>query len=234
MIRALLVDDEQHCLDTLAHDLAMVCKEHVQIVGTATNFLEATGLINSKQPDLIFLDIELPGMNGLQFLETIELNHALVVFTTAHSKYALEGYRLNAQGYLLKPIDTDELLETVLRLKDLISIKKTNTLSKKLSLPDAQGVEFIDFDSIIWCESDNNYSRIMLVDDPPKLVSKTLKYIESKLPPDQFVRIHHSRLVNLGHVRKYLNADGGQVLMSDDKILNVSKSFKQRFLALFK
>lgn len=233
-LKTILVDDEQHCLDTLSYDLEMCCGDRIEIVGTAQNAIQATALITSKKPELIFLDIELPGMTGLDFLESIGHLDADVVFTTAHSKYALEGYKFEVKGYLLKPIDPLELEQVVNRIYTSKQSDSTpSILDEKLPISDTSGTEFINFDHIVLCQSNNNYTILHLVNGQQKLVSKTLKRIESQLPKNQFIRIHQSSIINLQYVSKYLKNDGGQVELKNGQTIGISKSYKDSFLKLF-
>lgn len=231
-LNTIIIDDEQHCIDTLSYDLQRRCDEMIALVGHGKNAIEATALINSKKPDLIFLDIELPGMNGLEFLDAVGELDADVVLTTAHSKYAIEGYKFNVTAYLLKPVDPHDLQKVVAGIHEKKKELNRSLLTEKLAIADAKGIEFISHEDIISCQSDNNYTIIFLNDGTQKVVSKTLKYIESQLPSSHFVRIHHSTIINLMHVKKYLKSDGGQVEMKNGAIYGLSKRYKDDFLAL--
>ena len=231
-LKTLLIDDEQHCLDTLSYDLNKHCAGQIEILGTAANAIEATAQINRIKPDLIFLDIELPGMSGIQLLESIGSLRAKLVFTTAYSQYAIEGYKFNASGYLLKPVDKDELIDVVLRIHREQQ-SQLPTFDDKLSLRDAQGTEFIEFSEIRLCEASNNYTIIHFKNDQQKIASKTLKNIQNELPSNQFIRIHQSYIVNIAFIKKYLKSDGGTVELDNGKRYSVSKSYRESFLSLF-
>ena len=230
-LKTILIDDEQHCLDTLTYDLEKHCSDTVEILGTAGNAIEATGQINKVRPDLIFLDIELPGMNGIEFLESIGELEAKLVFTTAYSHYALDGYRFKASGYLLKPIDKDELVKVVSEIH-LEKQKADTVLKGKLSVKDSKGTEFIEFGSIRLCEASNNYTVLHLSDGTTKTVSKTLKTVLSELPEKDFIRIHQSYAINLKYLKKYLHEDGGTVQLDNDKKYRLSKGYRETFLAM--
>lgn len=230
-LRALMVDDEPHCLDTLRFDLNRSCSEMLEIVGEAKNALEALSIINKEKPDLIFLDIDLPNINGMDFLESLGKIEPKVVFTTAHGKYAIPAYKFKAEGFLLKPIDVHELkavVETIFEAHEIDS----GFLNERLALPDMDGTEFISYDEIIACESSNNYCFIHLTDGKKKTVSKTLKYVESQLDKKQFLRIHQSYLINLNHIQKLLKSDGGSLQMTNQLIFPISKSHRENVLRI--
>ncbi|MEO9872756.1 LytR/AlgR family response regulator transcription factor [Ekhidna sp.] len=230
-LKALLIDDEQHCLDTLSYDLETHCSHQVDIQGTSKNTMEATAQINKVKPDLIFLDIELPGMNGIEFLESIGELDSKLVFTTAYSQYALEGYKHNASGYLLKPIDKEELIKIVSKL---YAEKKNDQsiFNDRLTIKDAQGTEFIKLSDIRLCEASNNYTIIHLTAGDKKTVSKTLKAVQSELPTNQFVRIHQSYLINMQCVKKYLRMDGGTIELDNGEQYRLSKGYRESFLSM--
>ncbi len=232
-IKALLVDDEQHCVDTLLYDLKRHCSEELEVVATASTSLEAIKAIESAKPDLVFMDIDLPGINGMQVLELFENANFRIVFVTAHSRYAVEGYKFKADAFLLKPVDPEELTEVIQRIyKDLPSQSNNPIRDGKLAIADMKGVEFVPYENIVYCESQNNYTCLYLSDSQQKVVSKTLKSIEEQLPTSDFIRIHQSYLINMHQVKKYLKADGGSVEMQNGQILSVSKRFKDKFTSL--
>lgn len=230
-LRALIIDDEQHCIDTLSFDLERYCSEKVILVGSAKNAVAAVDQIHQLKPDVVFMDIELPGMSGIELLESLGELDAALVFTTAYSQYAIEGYKYQAAAYLLKPVDKDELVEVVSRLAQQVVVP---SLSDRLAITDSKGIELIDFADIRYCEASNNYCIIHLKNGRQKVVSKTLKAIARQLPAERFIRIHQSFLVNMRCVTKYLKEDGGLVLLDDGKTLRLSKGHREGFLALLK
>ncbi len=230
-LKTLLIDDEQHCLDTLSYDLETYCNNQVEIKGVAKNAIEATAQINRIKPDLIFLDIELPGMSGIEFLESIGDLDAKLVFTTAYSNYAIEGYKFNASGYLLKPVDKDELITIVSQLHAELQ-NDVDILSDRLTINDNQGTEFVEYASIRLFEASNNYTIIHLADGEQKMVSKTLKAVQSQLPSNEFVRIHQSYIINLRNLKKFLRVDGGTIELDNGQQYPLSKGYKEHFLSL--
>ncbi|MGB3183478.1 MAG: LytTR family DNA-binding domain-containing protein [Cyclobacteriaceae bacterium] len=225
-LRAIIVDDEQHCIDTLSFDLKRRCKEQVEVVATAKNAMEALSFISKDKPDILFLDIDLPGMSGLQFLEALGDLSVKVIFTTAHSKYAVPAYKFKAEAFLVKPIDTEDLEEVVGRLYEELSQQKQRLFSDKLPVSSTKGTEFIALDQIVACESSSNYCLIHLASGEDRMVSKTLKAIEASLTGDEFVRIHQSYLINLRYLKSYLKTDGGSVELTNGKVYPVSKSYR--------
>lgn len=230
-LKALIIDDEQHCIDTLSYDLEKHCGNKVVLAGSAMNAVEAVTQLHQLKPDVVFMDIELPGMTGIQLLQSIGKLESALVFTTAYSQYAIEGYKYEAAAYLLKPVDKDELIAVIDRLSEQHT---PAALSDRLSITDSKGIELIDFAAIRYCEASNNYCIIHLKNGGQKVVSKTLKAIESQLPTEGFVRIHQSYLVNMGCVTKYLKEDGGLVQLDNGSTLRLSKGYKEGFLALLK
>lgn len=230
-LKAILIDDEQHCLDTLSYDLETHCPEQVAIKGIAKNAIEATALINKVKPDLIFLDIELPGMNGIEFLESIGELDSKLVFTTAYSKYAVDGYKYKASGYLLKPVDKNDLISVVSEIHQNTQ-KANSSLIDKLSVKDSKGTEFIEFSQIRLCEASNNYTIIHLVSGEQKMISKTLKAVQSELPEKHFVRVHQSYVLNLRFIKKYLHEDGGTIELDNGEKYRLSKGYKESFLSI--
>ena len=216
-LKAFLIDDELAALETLKWELEQHCPS-VEIVGALTNSVEAIPLIYKTKPDLIFLDIEMPRLNGFDFLTALPDNDSKVIFTTAYDKFALKAIKVQAFDYLLKPIDSEELITAVERMKQLHysddrSVTMTidpplrkKEISQKLPLPNQSGFDLINQSEILYCESSGNYSNIYTLDQH-FFVSKTLKHIESQLDRDVFFRVHHSFVVNLDHVIKYLKGD---------------------------
>ena len=227
-LKALLVDDEQHCLDTLRFDLERHCNNQLTIIGEVQNVIAATAQINKSHPDIIFLDIDLPGMNGLEFLESIGDIDAKIVFTTAHSKYAIPAYKFKAEAFLLKPINSEELTEVVSKLYQSINEAESIFSKEKLAVNDLHGTTFIPYNEIISCESNDNYCIIRLLNGESKTVSKTLKYVEQAIHEKSFLRVHQSYLVNSKHIKKYLKRDGGTLEMSGGKMIPVSKSYREK------
>lgn len=247
MLRAILIDDEPECLRSLAYDLEQHCPG-MEIVAQCDNGKEAIKAIHALDPDVLFLDIDMPFINGFDLLEMVPDVDFEVIFTTAHDKYAIQAFRISAVDYLLKPIDTDALklaVEKVRILREkgnssrqigfLIQQLKDleNNNVRKIALPTFDGLEFIDMDDILYCQSDGAYSYVHFTDGSKLYISKTLRYLEDALCNFHFFRVHNSYIVNLNHVKKYSKTDGGLLVLSNGEKVRVSRSKKDELLGLF-
>jgi len=241
-LRAVIIDDEEHCRHALKKQLSWSIPD-LELVGMAANIAEGKKVLEELNPDILFLDIEMPGGTGFDLLSSMDEIPYHVIFTTAYDEYAIEAIRLNAVDYLLKPIDEDELLtafhkvierdkdEVVSSLENLVTyLRKQNSHIKKIALPTQEGLEFISTDDIIRCESEGSYSYIHLTGDRKLFLSKTLKSLEGIIDDERFIRVHHSHVVNLQYVKKYLKGAGGQLILDNGAIIPVSKSKKENFL----
>ena len=240
-MKAWIIDDEQHSCEITAHLLKKNCPE-IELLGYETKPELAVEKLNDPAVELVFLDIEMPGMNGFDLLEKVENNRLSVIFVTAYDQFAVNAFGVGALDYLLKPIVEEDLIRAVKRvtsrkqnsemgqleqLKSLIS----KTAGTKLRVGTMEGYEFIPHDQIVHCESDNNYAKIYRLNEPVLLVSKTLKEIEEQLPLELFIRVHNSHLVNKSYIKKYIKGAGGSLVMEDGSHVPVSKSRKQDVLA---
>jgi len=233
-LRAILVDDEKHSLETTSILIRKFCTD-VEIVAELNLPMDAIEVINREEPDLLFLDISMPQMNGFELLNVLTYKDADVIFTTAYDEYALEGFKHGATHYLVKPIEASDLVESVQRVKRKRMEKKPTTpssagLKPKIPISSLNGIELIEVEQIIRCESDGNYTTIVL---PTRkvTVSKTLKEIEKQLVDfPYFFRLHNSHLVNLNHVSKYIRGEGGSVILTNSEEIGVSRSKKMELL----
>lgn len=246
MIKAILIDDEAHCLDTLSILLGDYCPD-VTILQTCRSAKAAIEALEQVRPDVIFLDIQMPGTTGFQLLEQLGQVPFAVIFTTSYDQYAIKAIHLSALDYLLKPIDPDELMaavQKVQRQKKLPSTEQFELLFDRLhhkisgfrniAIPTLEGFELIPVDEIIYCEADDNYTYLLLKDKRKVTASRTLKSIEDQLRDfPYFVRVHHSYIVNINEVTKYVKGEGGYLIMSDRSVVNVSRSRKEALLKLF-
>lgn len=243
-MKAILVEDELRGRNALLFLLNQL-PELVQVIGVCGCVEEAKPLIQSLKPDLVFLDIEMPSKNGFDLLREIQDRTFEVIFTTAFNQYAIQAIKLNALDYLLKPIDFDELKQTlqnaVLKIKQkqssatqiehlLHNLKTINHTEHKLTLPCAEGVLFVSINQIVRCESDANYTRFYIKDEKPILVCKTMREYEELLADYNFCRIHNSHLINLKLIKKYTKGEGGIVTMVDGAEVEVSRRKKDAFL----
>jgi two-component system LytT family response regulator len=254
VLKALIIDDESKSRKSLAQKIADYCPE-IEVAGEASNGEEGITAIRQFLPDLIFLDIEMPKMNGLQMLEQIGDFEGAIIFTTAYNEYAIRAFKFSAFDYLLKPIDIQELKSTVSRLiktkevrnqqapgeakQDQLNLliehlKGGPELPKKIAIHTQEAMYFFDLDEITRFEANSNYTFIFFVNGSKMLASKTLKEFEELLPPKQFFRVHHSSIINLKFVRKYLKSDGGTIEMADGTHVDISRRKKEDFLQMVK
>jgi two-component system LytT family response regulator len=241
MITAILVDDEPYCCEALALLLERYCPS-VHIIDVCYSAETALQSISEHAPTLLFLDIEMPHLNGFEMLEKIPEVAFQVIFTTSYDQYAIKAIRFSALDYLLKPIDPDELQHAVQKavqkmkfppasqIELLLEQLRHPSAAKKIAIPTMEGLQMISIDSIISCSSDSNYSVLLLKNKKKIVVSRTLKEIEEMLIEHPFLRVHHSFLVNLDEVAKYVKGKGGYLVMSDDSIVDVSNSRKDALL----
>lgn len=239
-MKAIIIDDEIDSLETTELLIDNFCPQ-VTIIGVANDAERGIRMIDKLQPELVFLDISMPKMNGFELLNRLTFKQFELVFTTAHDTYAIEAFQVGAIHYLLKPIDTEELIKAVERveiklkqaeqLPDITSILQQVTANRqpKIAIPSLKGLEMIEVDNIIRCEADSNYSIIYMISNKI-VVTKTLKELEQLLSTYNFVRIHHSHLINLGHLKTYLKGEGGVVILSNGEHVNVSRSRKSGLL----
>ena len=246
MINAILIDDEAHCLDSLSILINKLCPE-VQILQRCQSAKHGLEVLTKYKTDLVFLDVEMPSMNGFEFLEQFKEIPFSVIFTTAYDKYAIKAIRFSALDYLLKPIDPKELVAAVRKvgahnhqptneqfrlLLDKIQNKEGGLT--KIAVPIAEGFELVRADDIISCEADNNYTYLHLKNKRKITACRTLKEVEEQLEAfTSFIRVHNSYIVNLNEVTKYVRGDGGYLTMSDGSMVDVSRSRKNALLKFF-
>ena len=246
MIKAILIDDEVHCLDTLNMLVSDYCPE-VQVMEQCVSAKKGLGAINKHQPELVFLDIEMPLMNGFELLEQFKEIPFSVIFTTSYDQYAIKAIRFSALDYLLKPIDPKELVVAVHKVElhktppsaeqfrmliDQIQNKEKGFT--KIAVPTFEGFELIPVDQVIRCEADDNYTHLFLKNKTRVTACRTLKEMEEQLQDFSFfIRVHHSWIANLNEVTKYVRGEGGYLIMSDGATVNVSRSRKDALMKWF-
>jgi two-component system LytT family response regulator len=232
MLKAVILDDEERGSSLLTRKLESF-EDELEVSAVFNDPYKALSKIMDIQPDVLFLDVEMPGLNGFQFLEKLGSFNFQVVFTTAYDTYTLEALRLSAVDYLLKPIDEEELHTAIFRLKKRFSAndkqgKDADKPSRnRLALPTAEGVYLVDKANIVRVEAMSNYSTFYLNDNKKIVVSKTLKEYENVLTDTFFLRINRSVIVNLDYIVKYRKGDGGTLEMSDGTEVEVSASRKE-------
>ncbi|MCB0794173.1 MAG: response regulator transcription factor [Flavobacteriales bacterium] len=238
-----IVDDEQHCLDALS---GLLERKHpdLEILGMASSVSEGLDMIRAHRPDVLFLDIEIGDRTGFDLLQSLGPDRPHVIFTTAHESYAVKAIRFSALDYLLKPIDPDELedaLKKVIKatrgtqnadqfLSLLQNLSGAKERAGKIALPVADGLEMVNTEDIMYCESDSNYTVVHRRDQKRLVISRTLKEFEDMLAEQGFVRVHHSYLINVKHVQKYIRGEGGEVIMNDGTNVAVSRRKKQELM----
>jgi len=242
MITATIVDDEQDCCESLAVLLERWCPE-VKILDICYSGEAAIHSIQERAPQILFLDIEMPFMNGFELLEKLGGIHFELIFTTSYDQYAIKAIRFSALDYLLKPVDREELQKAVQKAAQrnqhplpqqldmlLQQLKHPTVPLQKIAIPTMEGFQLLAADSIVSCESDSNYTRIYLKDKRKLMAARGLKEMEEILDAYPFIRIHHSHIVNINEVERYVKGEGGYLIMSDGSTINVSRSRKDLLL----
>ena len=242
MLKTIIIDDESRARSALKQEIQLNCPD-IDIVGEADSIATAVPLIKQLSPDLIFLDIQLSDGLGFTILEQSDGQDFAIVFTTAYSEYAIKAFKTSAVDYLLKPIDSSELIQAIEKVKVALQTRHTGSplpqpnaanlhtvQQKKIILHTSEGLHVIQIADIIRCNSYGNYSFVFLRDGSKILLAKILKEIEESLEGAGFERVHHSHLINLNHVKSFRNTEGGMVIMSDGSEVPVSMRKKSAFL----
>jgi two-component system, LytTR family, response regulator len=243
-LKAIIVDDERSSLQNLQQKLIEFCPD-INIAAAIEKPEEAILLIRQLRPDVVFLDIEMPRMSGLKLMDEVGDYQGEIIFTTAYNHYAVEAIRISAFDYLVKPISIDDLQNAVARLVkqkqyvtrerlDILrqSLSENKSQEDKIAVPTGEGLEFIQIKNIVHIESSSNYSKIFLNAGKTMLVTKLLKDFEDILLPYRFYRVHNSHLINLNYIQKYIRGEGGQVVLQNGDVVDVSRRKKEEFLRL--
>jgi two-component system LytT family response regulator len=242
MLKAIIIDDEPYCCEVLAAMLEADCPQ-VHVAAICFNGEAGLKAIQQHIPDIVFLDVEMPRMNGFQMLEQLSSIHFHLIFTTSYDQYAVKAIRFSALDYLLKPVDREELKKAVQKAEqrmqiplpqqlELLMQKLKQPLSpvNKIALPTMEGLQLLPIDSIVRCESDDNYTWLILKTGKKLLVTRSLKEIEEALEQHSFLRVHRSYLVNLNEIDKYIKGEGGYLIMSDGAAIDVARNKKEVLL----
>jgi len=246
LLKAVIVEDEAASRETLNNYINKYCTA-IDVVEMADSVKSGLAAIKANNPDVVFLDIEMPYGNAFDLLDSLDEISFEIIFVTAYRDYAIKALNLSAAYYILKPIDIDELVAAVEKItankkegeenfhtKILIDNIKSNAIQhKKIVLPQMDGFEVVNVSEIIRAEANDNYTNFYLTNGKKFLVSKTLKYFDDLLSDFDFIRIHKSHLVNLQYITKYIKGKGGQVRMADDSIVDVSATRKKELLEKF-
>lgn len=246
MINAILIDDEQKNSEILSEILRRYCPS-VSVIGMCTDIIDAEELLAQLNPQLIFLDIQMPGGSGFDLLDRIKHRNIEVIFITAHNDFLLKAIRYSALDYILKPIAIPEIVEAVKRAEERLSGKQmmhqlelllTNiqkpVLNQKIAIPYMEGYIFIQMDDIVRLEAKGGYTEIFASNGKSWLVSRNIREYENILPTTVFIRVHHAHLVNFHFVKAYHKGRGGYIEMENGMSIEVSVRKKEAFLARFR
>lgn len=247
MMTALVVDDEVKGREALRTLLTEYCEE-IELCATAPDIREAEAAISRLRPDVVFLDISMPGGSGFDLLRKLGEVNFEVVFVTAYDSYGIEAVKANALDYLLKPASISDVREVVRRARErqerremtgalrnlLKQLSAPENKSAKLAIPSAHGLVFVAPSEVLYLEADGSYTTLYLSDSRKLVSTRHLKEYEDQLPEGEFIRIHHSHIINLNQVREYYRGNGGYVIMSNGAEVTVSKRKKKEFLERFR
>ena len=242
MITAIIIDDEPYSCESMVSLLERHCPE-VKILDICYSAADALKALAEQTPTLIFLDIEMPHMNGFEMLQKLPSINFSIIFTTSYDQYAIKAIKFSALDYLLKPVDLDELqaavqkaisksTQTFPQQFEMLLHKLQNPFSSfnKIAIPTLEGLRMVTVNSIINCTSNSNYTMLSLKNKEKITASKTLKEIEELLEDFSFIRVHHSFVININEVERYVKGDGGYLIMSDGSTIDVSRSRKEFLL----
>jgi two-component system LytT family response regulator len=245
MIRCLIVEDEKHSRETLVGLINRYCR-NVEILAEADSYRRGLELIREHNPDVVFLDIQMPDGSGFRLLEELEEINFEIIFTTAFDQFAIKAIKYSALDYLLKPIDPEELVNSLKKVEHRMSkqqvnkniqvlldnIKSPDPDPHKIVLSTSEKIHILETDQILRCESDNYYTNFFLMDGKKILVSKTLKENEELLGGHNFIRPHKSHLVNVKYIKGFLRIDGGYIEMTDGSKIPVSRRKREKIIEI--
>lgn len=245
MIKTILVDDEPNNTQYVK-ELLKLHFPLIQVSAICNDTFEALTLIEELKPSLVFMDVEMPGLNGFEVLQKLEPLSFEVIFITAHSDYALQAFDLNAVGYLTKPIQVDKFIKVTItatqkiehgnieqNLFSLLQLNSSKGDNSKIALPTQNGLQFIHPAEILYCNSSGNYTKIFTRAGKTILVCRQLGEFEKLLPPHDFQRIHDQYIVHLQYIKEYIRGRGGELIMDNNDSLPVSANRKDAFLNRF-
>ncbi len=241
-IRTILIDDEPDCTSLLKFELTHNCPQ-VEVIAVFNSSTKALEEIEMLKPDLIFLDIEMPLMNGFELLEKLMTVNFNIVFVTAYNQFALRAFKFNALDYLVKPFDLTELVTVINKVeKNMLPIKsqfeslqrvmKGEAISK-IAIPGQNGVSFIEVNEIEYAEASNNYTKLILLNKQNHILSKTLKDVQEVLENLQFLRVHRQYIINLNHVKHFYRGENMYVVMTNGENIPVARSQKDKLVEKF-
>lgn len=242
-MRTVIIDDEKHCSATLQYEI----ERHLpalEVVGVYNDPVSGRDALVELKPDLLFLDIEMPKLNGFELLKSLKNPDFGVVFTTAYDEFALKAFQYSAIDYLLKPISSEDVQHAVDKYRqqaggiteaqlDILFNRLDGKSFNKIALPSSEGLDFVSPEEITHCESHSNYTMVYFRARKKILVSRTLKEIEEMLDGRGFFRVHHSHIINLNFIKQYVKGSGGYLVLEDDTQVPVSRSRKDSLMQLF-
>jgi two-component system LytT family response regulator len=236
--RAVIIDDEENSRSNTMNMLQNYCPE-IEVVGEAGSGAEGKVKIQELKPHLVFLDINMPGMNGFEMLEGIYNRDFCVVFLTAYSEHGINAVKAGATDYLMKPLMLSELQGAIRKVIQHFEQKggpstKPDENKNLVLINHSKGFNLIDYHDIVWLEANDNYTTIYLKTDKKIVASKTLKEFEVILPTNEFFRTHRSTLINVAYIKEYTNNEGGEVILSNGAHVQISKARVQEFADFIK
>lgn len=227
ILRTVIIDDEPNQRENIRLILENHC-ENVKIIAEGKSAIEGAALVAKLNPAVLFLDIEMPGGTGLDLLKSYENMDTQVVLVTAHESYMHDAFKVNVFDYLVKPIDIDEMIDTVNRLHE--SARKEAIQTQKIGLPSSNGLVYVKKENIVFVSAQGSYSEVHFSSGEKMLISKNLKYFESILDENTFMRIHRSSIVHISHIKEFSRSEGGIVILSDGHEIQVSADKRERLL----
>ncbi len=234
MLKCYILDDEQHAVDALTAMLKKKFSLQLIIVGSSIKANKAIEEIEEQKPDVLFIDVEMPEMNGLDVLKHFPERDFHVIFTTAHEKYALPALKAAATDYLVKPLSPQDVYDAIQKCISRKKDSQSTTTENRISISTSTGLLVINTDDIICVEAHNNYSHFIFTNRPKIIVSKTLGEYEMLLASFNFFRIHQSFLINVKHVESVHSSDGDFVLLKGGHRVEISRRRKSDFMQLLK
>ncbi len=243
MLTAIIIDDESNSRNALQQKISRHCPD-VTVIATCEDGEQGIENIEARHPDIVFLDVEMPRMNGFTMLQQLKNKNFEVIFITAYDHYAIKAIKCSALDYLLKPVEVEGLMAAVEKAaqkrKQLDGNKRVElllqnfleerTAHQRIAIASMEGLQFVPTDDIIYLEANSNYTNFYIVGNRKIMAAKTLKDFEEILPASMFIRIHHSYLINKNGIEKYIKGEGGQVVMKNGVTLDVARRKKDEFM----
>ncbi|HBS88936.1 MAG: hypothetical protein A2W91_05785 [Bacteroidetes bacterium GWF2_38_335] len=238
-LKTLVIDDEKNAVENIVTILKNYCDE-IEISGCAYNAAEGIELAKKIKPDLVFVDIEMPDATGFDVANAIKGIQPMIVFVTAFEQYAIKAFKVNAIGYITKPVEIEELQSVVEKAKEIYKQRELamqnatkKVISEKICVPTGKGYSFIDASDISYIEAEGRYSNIHFINQAPILITRSLGEMEAQIGSDEFFRAHHSSIINLNHIQ-FFNSREGYIQMQNGEKVILSRRKRDEFLKIFK